>query len=222
MPNWCYTSINIRTDKKGGLVPFANKVDAWVKEGTKIKNSWDNSWLGLLVEKGLEIDPVDGPYECRGSFYDFDINPDGDEISVGTETAWAPMLEMWYSLVEKYCPEGTRILWTAEESGMGIYVSNDPDYENKFYIDSWGEIEPEWVVDEDDARDVAQEVYDKYGNSDSNDFIRNATGCKRVGKKIAQNFIKTAPMGKIIDFVETMWEEAELSIRAWEYEPDAA
>lgn len=220
MPNWCYTSISIESDKENGVKPLYDKIVEWQKEGTKIKNSWDNNWLGLLVEKGLGVDPVkSNEYPCRGQFYDLQINQDGTQMTCGTETAWGPMNELWLALIDKYIPEA-KLIYTAEESGMCVYISNDPDMFGKYYIDSWGKIEPEWIADEGDVRDVALEIFNEYNKNipGIRKLLRDTIGCKRLGKNKVKDFFKKGPIDQLIRLMnEEFWEESEVAIHEWEY-----
>lgn len=220
MPNWCYTSISIESDNKDGVKPLYDNILKWQEEGTKIENSWGNDWLGLLVEKGLEVDPVNSnEYSCRGQFYDLQISNDGKQLSCGTETAWGPMNELWIALIDKYIP-GAKFIYTAEESGMEVYITNDPDMTSKFYIDSWGKIEPEWSADEGDVRDVALEIFNEYNKSvpGIRKFLRDTIGCKRLGKNKVKDFFAKTPIGQVIRLInEEFWEASEVAIHEWEY-----
>ncbi len=216
MPNWCYTSISIESDNKDGVKPLYDNILKWQEEGTKIENSWGNDWLGLLVEKGLGVDPVNSnEYSCRGQFYDLQINQDGTQITCGAETAWGPMNELWLALIDKYIP-GARFIYTSEECGMEIYITNDPDQVGKYYIDSWGDIEPEYIADEGDVRDIAKEVYGRFANPEAKALIRAYTKAKRLGKRIVETFIKSAPISNVIEMCREM-DESEISIHEWEY-----
>lgn len=155
MPNWCYTNMTIEGSDVKNL---HDKITEWQEEGTQIENSWGNSWLGLLVEKGLNEEPCEGKYNCRGCFNieSFDDNL----LQISTETAWSPMMDMWFDLVDRYCP-GSQLTYTAEESGMGIYVTNDADLIGKYYIDSWDEkVESMWDATEDNVRNIVAELTD--------------------------------------------------------------
>ncbi len=164
MPNWCYTSMTIEGNDAKNLY---DNIVKWQNEGTEIENSWGNEWLGLLVEKGLNTDPVNGKYECRGCFTLDSF--DNDMFQVYTETAWGPMMAMWSDLIETYCPT-SELLYSAEEPGCGVYVTNDPDLEGKYCLDSWDdEIESIWDATEDDIREAMSKAT---GEDTSNMGIR--------------------------------------------------
>ena len=145
MPNWCYSNITIYHNDEEKLKAFFNKIEEWRKKPFK-ENDFDTytlGWLGNIVgnsglaewkarENGRE-DFVPN-IACRGSLQTFEL--DGNRININTETAWVPMLDMWQRLVDKYLPDAD-IWYTAEESGCGLYCTNDPDVIGKYYIDLW-------------------------------------------------------------------------------------
>lgn len=143
MPNWCYTNITICHNDKNKLKDFFDKVEEWRKKPYKTNDfdTYSLGWLGNIVgnsglaewkvkENGRE-DFVPS-ISCRGSLQTFELHD--DSINIDTETAWGPMLEMWRLLCDKYLP-GAEIYYTAEESGNGLYQTNDPDTIGKYYID---------------------------------------------------------------------------------------
>jgi hypothetical protein len=172
MPNWCYTNINICHNDKEKLNAFFDKVEEWSDKQYKT-NDFDNGtlgWLGNIVgnsglaewkvkENGRE-DFVPS-ISCRGSLQTFELHD--NSINIDTETAWGPMLEMWRLLCDKYL-QGADIYYTAEESGNGLYQTNDPDVAGTYYIDIWEppeEFEDEesiYEAEEDDVIDFLQRV----------------------------------------------------------------
>ncbi len=220
MPNWCYTNISINNGEPNSLKAFYEKMQNWIKEGTEIKNDWDNAWLGLLVEKGLGANPRDREsYECRGCFEDLNINPEGTQITVNTETAWGPMLEMWVDLVDKHCPNDTELIWTAEECGCGLYATNDPMYRELWFIDSWedNEIEPTYEATEQDVRDVAMEIFKKYGNATDRALLRKKTNTKKITDKALNSFFFKEDIDKVLDFVDDYLYDAGVAFNKWDF-----
>lgn len=145
MPNWCYTNITIYHNDEEKLKAFFNKIEEWRKKPFK-ENDFDTytlGWLGNIVgnsglaewktrENGRE-DFVPN-IACRGSLQTFEL--DGNRINISTETAWCPMLNMWQRLCDKFLPDA-EIWYTAEESGCGLFWTNDPGIVGKYYIDLW-------------------------------------------------------------------------------------
>ena len=144
MPNWCYSNFTINHTDENKIKELFNKIDDWSKKSYKI-NDFDNygRWLGNIVgNAGLAEwkKREDGTSDfvpnirCRGSITD--MYYDGNYINISTETAWGPMMKMWQMLIDKYLPDAW-IWYTAEECGCELYITNDPYYIGKYYIDLW-------------------------------------------------------------------------------------
>ncbi len=164
MPNWCYTYLRIIGEDSKILY---DKTEKWCSSPAKIPSDFGNFWLGNIVEKGLGVDPLKGPYYCRGSVCDMSFDEEAEDVTpvglvtaprllVTTETAWCPMLKMWVALVKRYCPK-SRIVYIAEEPGWGIYVTNDPEYKRKYNMDSFNDkIESKYCTTFDSIREAAK------------------------------------------------------------------
>ena len=201
MPNWCYTNITIYHNDKNKLKDFFDKVEEWRKKPYKT-NDFDNyslGWLGNIVgnsglaewkvkENGREHFVPN--ISCRGSLQTFELHD--NSINLSTETAWGPMLEMWKLLCEKYLP-GSELYYTAEESGNGLFQTNDPDYIGRYYIDVW---EPPEEFEEEES------VYD----AEEDDTI-----------EFLQRVLKTdeTDIKKLIDMADEI-EEPWFSVHEWE------
>jgi len=145
MPNWCYTNITICHNDEKKLKEFFDKVEKWAKT-PYVKNGFDYPnldyyWLGNIVgNSGLakwekiseERTDFVPNIACRGTLTQLEFQ--GNHININTETAWAPMMKMWQLLVDKELPDA-QIWFSAEEGGMGIYETNDPDMIGRYFID---------------------------------------------------------------------------------------
>ena len=151
-----------RNKQDGGVKELYDQILKATELGSTVKNDFGKTWLGTLVERLLGVDPRDpDKYICRGTLCSFGLNEEGSEICLETDTAWEPMLKMWIDIVDKYSP-GAEILYTAEEPGNGIYYTNDPEYENKFCINSWvDDIESDFCASEDTIRKLARKLTGK-------------------------------------------------------------
>lgn len=136
MPNWCLNCITIIGPSVDATKNFYNLIEEWSSKQF-CDNRFGLNWLGNIVGNSGIDNPEDGKIECRGRmtyiYYD-----NKREIQIDTETAWGPMNEMWTSLIERYLPDG-EFYYTAEEPGNEVYLTNDPDYIEKYYFDNWGE-----------------------------------------------------------------------------------
>lgn len=143
MPNWCNTTIWLTVPEKGieELKKFEELLDKWTSYKYE-ENDFGLDWLGNIVgNSGIgTIDTgADTDLPCRGSLLSTDTNiyKDGDAVlSLQTETAWEPMLDMWVKLRDKYLPDA-EITYAATEPGCGLYLTNDPSYKDKYIIDPY-------------------------------------------------------------------------------------
>ncbi len=196
MPNWCYTDITIsRPANRGGMQELYDALLEATKHESTIKSDFGPMWLGNLVEKLLDTDPLDcDKYRCRGILTQFEINEDADEISIGTETAWGPMLKMWIDIIEKYVPSA-KLIYVTEEPGWEVYQTNDPEFQNSYYVDSWSEnVESEYIASEDYVRRIASTLSGKDCN-------------------------KIADIDSVLQMVAEL-ENPNVSIHKWDYSED--
>lgn len=139
MPNWCSTTYHIKGNELEMQALYAG-LQAASRENA-IENGFHGLWLGnILAHLGYAEEDITSNRvcPCRGTVEYLNIKGDGREITIDTETAWAPMHEPIYWMVEKYAPNAT-IRWTAIEPGCGIFERNyyDPDVE--YLIDNMEE-----------------------------------------------------------------------------------
>ena len=126
MPNLFYTDINIECNSEKEAKALYDKINKWTSVNYR-KNDFGLNWLGNIVgNSGLDSmnDRGDFSVRCRGSLIYLDMNENGDEIVVSTETAWCPMLQMWKLICQIYLPSGYDIKYSAEETGWGLYETN--------------------------------------------------------------------------------------------------
>lgn len=132
MPNWCITNITIKHEN---VNTFEKLLDDWTAKNY-CENEFGLSWLGnILGNSGVDF--MDEETEkfsvrCRGRICEYYV--DGSELLITTETAWDPMLKMWYKIIDHYLP-GAELIYTAEEPGMGVYQTSDPALEDCYLID---------------------------------------------------------------------------------------
>lgn len=136
MPNWCYSSVNIRGPKDE-----IGKFDKQVKEACSsnpLKADFGDWWLGnLLLHLGYKDDDVvQGDIRCRGSIIDYDVSYEENygDILLSVESAWGPHLGPIALMRDKYAPNCV-IVYVAEEPGTELYWSNNPDYYGCWHVD---------------------------------------------------------------------------------------
>lgn len=159
MPNWCFTNITIAHDNSEELEEFYNKIEEWTSHDY-CDNGFGKNWLGNIVGNsgiGTIDEDKESDLRCRGSLIDVDLTD--NQLTIQTETAWVPMLQMWVKLLEKYLPEA-ELVYSTEELGCEILCTNDPVYIGKYYIDAWDmdDIETDDMVNECDVIEILQEL----------------------------------------------------------------
>ena len=218
MPNWCYNYLNFNSMNNEAKKLY-DLIITWQKEGTTIENSWNNDWLGLIVEKGLKTDPLSGKYSCRGCIDEIELAND-NELMINTHTAWGPMNKMWQDLVDKL-GYTMNITCTSEEPNMGVYVTNDPELKDKYVIGYWGDdkdiysfLENTNDNTEKDLRKLFSVLYQK-----------NKKGFKKILKdkglttdKQFKEYLKSNPVDEIINEISDMLDE--FIIEKWDYTVD--
>lgn len=166
MPNWCYTQITISHDDQKEIDKLYNLIEDWTSTNYK-QSDFGNYWLGNIVGNS-GIDTWDGDFKirCRGRLCDF--NKSEKELCIATETAWSPMLQMWLKILERYSPDA-QLIYTAEEPGCCIYVTNNADLENKYIIDDWSDCY-DYAGDEYSQEDVIKILQEITGNHEEHRF----------------------------------------------------
>ena len=130
MPNWCFTTYHIKGPKES-----VEKVKSMLDElrnmdKPRVENGFGKLWLGCLVDYlGEDWHNID----CRGSVEAYELQNDYD-LRLDTEIAWAESPSFRHLLEDKF--EEIRVTHYSEEPGMAGYWTNDPDYPDKYYLDS--------------------------------------------------------------------------------------
>ena len=127
MPNWCFTSVQIEGPEKE-ILHLRDLIAEWISTESDIENGFGKGWLGNIARKaGLDWEQV----QCRGALGDFTgevfDTPRGNKaFTFDTETAWAPMHEIWNYILDTYAPN-CQYFYSAEEFGGDIWQTNDFD-----------------------------------------------------------------------------------------------
>lgn len=139
MPNWCSTEIEIYHDDKKAIDSLYHKIKEWTSRDYMENGAGNYNWLGNVV-LGSGVGTVDQNKDtdirCRGEITLFG-KYDGC-ISISTETAWVPMLQMWLKVIDKYIPGG-RLFYEAFEPGCEICCTNNVDIVGMYFLDFYDE-----------------------------------------------------------------------------------
>lgn len=149
MPNWCYNEIYF----VGGTEEQRKNLFEKIKDlnGHSPFKDASKGWIGnLSVACGIPVEEVNdekSKYRARAFIQDVDMR--GDYIRLNVESAWSPIDEYLKDLFNAGLSslEGMRYVYSAEEFGNDIWVSNDVNKEffpAEYYLDVFdGPMEPE-------------------------------------------------------------------------------
>lgn len=146
MPNWCSTDYYVVGSKKEVLDLNKKMERLENRKKSLVKNSFGNTWLGNLVKS------LGGDWEkvyCRGEWMCREYNKEKNTLTFTTETAWQEMNE-WRKFIESYYTT-IKFLYVTEESGMGIYKTNDKDgvfFKDRYILDYGEDIEYFETIDQ--------------------------------------------------------------------------
>ena len=135
MSNSCFSRVII-VGPEEEITLLDNKIDE-IPRGEHDKYGL---WLGSILKYlgDWKEEDENAPCSCRGTLNYKEAYK--DTLTLDIESAWSPHLGAISRLVDRYAP-GAEILYEAEEPGMRLYLSNDPDTVGKFYVDVWDEDE---------------------------------------------------------------------------------
>lgn len=170
MPNWSFTHMTISVNEVNAdkLKELYRKItEEWTTKNY-VESDFGNMWLGNIVGfSGIDNrDKGDFTVRCRG--YLTDISLGINCMSVSTETAWAPMFDMWHRLMKKYVCDDYTITYDSTDDCSNYHITNDPELINHYDVDCYGEsIEDKVGYDpsdmsatEDAVIDMLQDVLD--------------------------------------------------------------
>lgn len=132
MPNWAYTQYHATGDKEQlwKLYSIMSELEEMKAPGLH-ENGFGFTWLGNLIIK------LGGNWKqlyCRGSWDNLLLLEDGT-VSFSVESAWGELYDV-RKFIEEYFPD-VRLFFQCEESGMGIYQTNDDAgqyFPEKYYL----------------------------------------------------------------------------------------
>ena len=154
MPNWCDTTYKAVGTKKQVKEFYDLAMKAWNNEDNK-------GWLGHFVT-GLGGDWEKVP--CRGWMRDEpNMCGNGTWCEVYADTAWCEPPE-WRHFIESKI-KGLKIYYVAIEPGCDVYLSNDDEYADKYYVDAGPEQPDDMFMTEVGVCDFVEKHYQANVNS---------------------------------------------------------
>lgn len=133
MANWASVSYRIKGSKEN-LNKIASVIDDFVNGKVKpVRADADSNWEGNIV-KVLGASEEDMKRYLRGFIQDYDIEEDC--LNIEAEEAWENT--DFREVLSKLMPD-LKIYFYIEESGCGIYATNDKDclfFSDRYYVDA--------------------------------------------------------------------------------------
>lgn len=123
MPNWCDTTYYIEGESSALMYENLKKREA--------SSDCNWNWLGHFV---TDFGGDSSKIYSRGWINGYDYNEDDRILTLYCETAWTECNEWRHFIISK-CEDLT-ISFIAEESGNDYYVTNIPDYEFPFVVET--------------------------------------------------------------------------------------
>lgn len=177
MANWCYNEIYF----VGGTEEQRKNLFEKIKDLNE-HSPFDHAskgWIGnLSVACGISVEEVNdekSKYRVRAFIQDVDMREGC--IYLGVESAWSPIDEYLKNLFDAGLSslEGMRYVYSAEEFGNDIWVTNDVDEEfftERYYLDVFdGPLEPESFNSEEQLlKFVNSEEFQKAYLTEEKDF----------------------------------------------------
>ena len=206
MPNWCLTKIDINIDSEETAQAIHDKLEQWLKAPEDESIDGGDDWLGCLaVNSGViaSYDDIDeSPIACRGEVED--VTLDGESVYMITSTELGPMLEVIYRALEKnFGLDGIDIVYSAEEPGNQLFITNDESVADTYYVE----------IDDESGEQVlgALGVEDYECDNYSEEYL--------VEKLKAAFGIGEDEKPTIDELLDTAAEHPGIYIYLWEYEP---
>ena len=175
MPNWCYTRYVVDGDRKQIEELHSIMAELESMESPLHENGFGTTWLGNLVIK------LGGDWEkiyCRGRWYNLSLTDSG--LYFDTETAWCEMSELRLFLQTKF--PRVEIFYQSEESGMGLYETNDTTGEyfpEEFILD----VEEHGIYYPESLENLTKEVEEITGSKHLNSY----DACLKALRTYSQN-----------------------------------
>ena len=177
MPNWAYSQYVATGDKEK-----LKKLHSVMTELEEMKapglheNGFGATWLGNLVIK------LGGDWEkvyCRGYWDNLLLHEDGT-VSFSVESAWGELNEVREFIEEKF--PGVKLYFQCEESGNGVYETNDDTGEyfpERYYL---------WVEDcETQYHNNLESLIHDVENITGSKNLKTLDSCKKALETYSRN-----------------------------------
>lgn len=162
MANICTTNINIVFDKEKDAKTFYHNLTSWMKnlDGT------ETDWMEDIADKSHIYDNEQFTPYARGSLVEHSL--DDKTITLYLECKWSPIVYIFQSMITETMPNTKfTITYTAEEPGMDIFYTNDPEKDGMYIVDCCSKNLDDvfYVNTKEEVEDILHQAlpkYDKY------------------------------------------------------------
>ena len=126
MANTCFTQYVVEGDISELKDLYAKMKSLEEGKAPLVDEGADKTWLANLVNL---LGGDWNNFECRGDFYDVSLNEEKGELRYSVDSSWLELADVREFIGE--CYPSLTIYFRAEESGCGIYETND--IESKYF-----------------------------------------------------------------------------------------
>lgn len=175
MANSCFTEYIIRGNEQDIKTLHDTIVKLDNSPAPFVPNSWGNLSAGCLVAKlGGSCNDI----YCRGQITSYELNKNGKELYLCTESAWSELDEVRAFLTQKF--PSLKFIFASEESGCSYYVTNDVECEffGHYKLETIG---VEHCSDEQHYCNSSEEVFEE---------LKTITGLEFSSIEEAQEYIE--------------------------------
>lgn len=141
MPNWCSSTIKFYSKDESEVRKMLDRFVEIYNGEPAVENGFGSGFMGNYAHAffpEVQLEKI----RCRGAV---DIEKEVRKLNdyyyftMCTETAWAPLIGLWYGIVEKFY-KSIEIAYISEECGCGVFVKWDKTdgqvfFPDTFYVD---------------------------------------------------------------------------------------
>lgn len=137
MPNWAISNVTIHsTDIKG--LKHLNDIICAPENFVSIPEKWKNDWVGTIL-LCLGFNEKES-YNIASRDFILDCELSNEKLELTVESAWG----LHYTALKTICETALTnfsIIYTCEELGNEVFVSNDPDVVGTYYVEEDSQVE---------------------------------------------------------------------------------
>ena len=176
MANWCSTNITFHSENKEQIIKLHSVLSELDVGESLLPNDFGNLWLGNILHRfGYKWQEITcrGLITLLGSVYE---DADGHfYFEIEEEDAWAPMTEVWDTVLSEEEYSDIEISYIAEEPGCEVYQKHGMWYEEKYYLDDETDLlnggNSYFITDKDLVKTVKKQIKNYLQSVDSDNIF---------------------------------------------------